>query len=162
MKKFLIIIISALFLTVLLSLPNIPRINQASATEIGEEIPECCKLRHNIDIGGTDYDKDTTLAPSNDRTQVNCPITGTLTAESKWAAYCTVDTIMTISDWIFWLALTLAGIMIVVAGVMFVTSAGSPEKAGKAKSMLTYSVIGFAVALLAKFIPAVARYFIGL
>jgi|AntRauTorckE6833_2_1112554.scaffolds.fasta_scaffold33543_3 cytochrome bd-type quinol oxidase subunit 2 len=45
-------------------------------------------------------------------------------------------------------------IMIIVSGIMYVTSAGSPDKVKKAKDTLTYSVIGLAVALLAYAIVA--------
>lgn len=40
-------------------------------------------------------------------------------------------------------------LMIIASGIMYVTSAGSPDKVKKAKDTLTYSVAGLIVALLA-------------
>ena len=76
-------------------------------------------------------------------------------------SYCTIDSVTTLTDWIFWIVFIVAAIIIVIAGLTFMTAAGDPDKAGKAKGMLTYGVIGILVAVLAKFIPAVARYFVG-
>lgn len=48
--------------------------------------------------------------------------------------------------------LTLAGfiavIIIIISGIEFITSSGNPEAAGKARSRLTYAIIGFIVILL--------------
>lgn len=38
-------------------------------------------------------------------------------------------------------------IMIIVAGIMFLLSAGSPERMGKAKAALTYAIIGLAIGI---------------
>lgn len=155
MKKILILL--AIVIAVMTFLPLT---SKAAPAEIGGGIVECCQLRHDVTIAGAEQVKTTILGPVADQTKTNCPF-GVPTLERKWAAYCTVDIIMTVSDWIFWLALTIGAIMIVVAAIMFVTSGGSPDKTGKAKGILTYAVIGFVVALLAKFIPAIAKYFIG-
>jgi len=47
------------------------------------------------------------------------------------------------------LIIFLGGIMIVVAGFLFMTSAGSPEKINTAKKALTYAIIGIIVGLTA-------------
>lgn len=44
---------------------------------------------------------------------------------------------------------TIAVIMIIVAGIFYVTSAGDAGKVTKAKNTLTYSIVGLLVALLA-------------
>lgn len=48
--------------------------------------------------------------------------------------------------------LTIAGfitvIIIIISGIEFITSSGNPEAAGKARSRLTYAIIGFIVILL--------------
>ena len=40
-------------------------------------------------------------------------------------------------------------IMIIVSGIFYLTSAGSPEKIKKAKDTLTYAIIGIVIAILA-------------
>ena len=79
----------------------------------------------------------------------------------NWAAYCTIDSVTTLTDWIFWIVFVVAAIIIVIAGLMYMTSAGDPEKTSKAKGVLIMGVVGIIVAVLAKFIPALVRYFIG-
>lgn len=46
-------------------------------------------------------------------------------------------------------------IMIIVAGILYLTSAGSPEKIGTAKKALTYAIIGIAIGLAAPAIVSV-------
>jgi len=81
---------------------------------------------------------------------------------SNWAAYCTIDTIYTVTDWIFWIVMILALLMFVIGGGIFVTSAGDPERAARGKKIVVYGIIGLAIALLAKLIPAVAKFLIGM
>ena len=53
-------------------------------------------------------------------------------------------------SFIFWIALALFPLMIVIAGIYFVTAAGNPEQIEKAKSIILYTLIGFIVILVAK------------
>jgi hypothetical protein len=53
-------------------------------------------------------------------------------------------------NFIFWIALALFPLMIVIAGFYFVTAAGDPAKVEKAKGIILYAVIGFIVVILAK------------
>lgn len=56
---------------------------------------------------------------------------------------------------------TLGVIMLIIAGVLFVTSAGSPEKVNSAKKAFFYAVMGIAVALAATAIINTVKYIIG-
>ena len=125
------------------------------------QVNECCIIRHaigKIPPDAANIAAGAVVAPSMGAT---CDMTVTV-ATPNWAAYCTLDTVMTISDWIFWIAFVLAGIVIVYGGIMFMTAAGDPEKAGKAKKVLAYGIIGIVVAIVAKFIPGIAKFFIGM
>ncbi|MFH1968072.1 MAG: TrbC/VirB2 family protein [bacterium] len=51
----------------------------------------------------------------------------------------------------------LGTIMIVLAGIFYLTSAGSPEKMTKAKTTLIYAIIGIAIAISAGTIVAVIK-----
>ena len=62
--------------------------------------------------------------------------------------------------WLFWGLIVLSVIMVLVAGYYYVTSAGNPEKAGKANKTLLYAAIGIAVAIIAKGVPILVASFI--
>ena len=59
----------------------------------------------------------------------------------------TVDRII---DIFFTLALYVTPLMIVIAGLLFVTAAGNPNQVQTAKNILLYSLIGFLIILVAK------------
>ncbi len=73
-----------------------------------------------------------------------------------------LNTITNVSNWIFYLVLLLSTIMIIYGGFTYIASAGDPTKSTKGKSILTYALIGLAVALLAKVLPSVMKFFLGL
>lgn len=52
---------------------------------------------------------------------------------------------------------SVAGIMIVVAGILFLTSAGDPKRLTLAKQCLTYAIIGLVIALAAQAIVATIK-----
>ena len=55
-----------------------------------------------------------------------------------------------IFNWVFAILLVVAAIAIVVAGYIFVTAAGDPDKIKKARDFVLYALIGVLVAFLAK------------
>ena len=59
---------------------------------------------------------------------------------------------------VFWAVGVLAVIMIIVAGVQMITSAGDPGAVTKAKRTLVYSIVGLIVAVLAY---AIVNFIIG-
>ncbi len=63
----------------------------------------------------------------------------------------------TLTTWLLTGLLTLAGILIVIAGYNYVTAAGDEEKVSRAKSMLIYAAVGVGVGLLSKIIVALAQ-----
>jgi hypothetical protein len=80
------------------------------------------------------------LAPAATDIVITNPITATSFGEI-------VDNILT---FIWWVALALVPLMIVIAGFYFVTAAGDPAKVEKAKGIILYAVIGFIIILLAR------------
>lgn len=66
-----------------------------------------------------------------------------------------------IIDFLFWVGMAVAPVMFIVAGFLYVTSAGSPQKVESAKKMMIYAVIGLAVLLLAKGLVEVLKSVIG-
>lgn len=59
------------------------------------------------------------------------------------------DVIKNIISILFWIIGILAVIVIIYAGITFITAAGNPSKVAQAKTMIIYAVIGLAVAILA-------------
>ena len=55
-----------------------------------------------------------------------------------------------IIDIFFTLALYVTPLMIVIAGLLFVTAAGNPNQVQTARNILLYSLIGFLIILVAK------------
>jgi hypothetical protein len=53
-------------------------------------------------------------------------------------------------NFLWWIAVALVPLMIVIAGFYFVTAAGDPSKVEKAKGIILYTVIGFFIILLAR------------
>ena len=52
---------------------------------------------------------------------------------------------------------TVGVIMIIVAGIFYLTSAGNPERIGVAKKTLIYAIVGIAIALSAGAIIAIVK-----
>ena len=71
-----------------------------------------------------------------------------------------IDWMEVILDWIFSIVMVVAVLFMLVAAFLFLTAGGSPEKIATARQMLTYAVIGIAVALLAYVIPYIVRGFL--
>lgn len=59
------------------------------------------------------------------------------------------DLLLKIAQGVGELVASLAVIMIIWAGILYLTSGGSPEKINKAKAALTYAIIGIIVGLAA-------------
>ena len=55
----------------------------------------------------------------------------------------------------------IAGVMFVVAGVMFVTSAGDPERVRTARRVMIYTAVGLAVILVASGLIKVLQSLLG-
>jgi len=146
------------------------------------EMSDCCKLNHDIEVSSA-----TTYKVFGACVNVGPPLTflencivserasgagTTCTSKNQtigpvnistpdWGGVCTMDTICTVTDFIFWAFLAIVVIIGVYAGFMFMTAGGDPGKIEKAKSMITYLVIGIVVAIAVKLIPALARAIIG-
>jgi len=75
---------------------------------------------------------------------------------------CLLDVIYTVTDWIFYLAVAVAVIFIVLGAFSIITAGGSPEKVQSGRNYILYAVIGLIIGLMAKGIPALARAILGL
>lgn len=64
------------------------------------------------------------------------------------------ELLVTIINWLLTILASLSILMIVVAGIMYITSQGDEGRVDKAKGWLTYSIVGLVVALLGYVIVA--------
>lgn len=71
------------------------------------------------------------------------------------------DIINNILTVLFNFALVLTPLMVVVAGIMFVTAGGSPDRVSTAKQILLWTAVGFVIILLARGLIVVIRAIIG-
>jgi hypothetical protein len=145
-------------------------------TEHGLEPSQCCKLKHAFCIGGTgDYCSGGRIYGSSSYNNIvgspdagaYCPLVSYETVPTggrtpNWAGLCMLDAIVTIADWIFYITMLTTAVALVFAGFILVTSGWSPDRVAKAKKVFWYSLLGVLVAVGAKFIPALARFFIGI
>jgi heme O synthase-like polyprenyltransferase len=73
-----------------------------------------------------------------------------------------VDAVASIGDIIKYAAMVAVGVALLIAAVMFVASAGNPNRVETARKIFYYSFIGIMIATLAHFLPGVVRFFLGI
>jgi hypothetical protein len=71
------------------------------------------------------------------------------------------DLLAKIADGVGTVIAALGTIMIIVAGILYLTSAGSPERMTKAKTALVYAIAGIVIGLAAHVIVKVIKEVIG-
>jgi hypothetical protein len=77
------------------------------------------------------------------------------------ALCCTLNTVYTVTDWVFFILMAVAVFMIILAGFKFVTGGDKPEETAKARQMILYAAVGIAVALLARAVPSLVKFVLG-
>ena len=95
------------------------------------------------------------------------PGTGTTSEGAKinvelFPMCCLLNSIYNVTDWVFYVLIAIVAVMIVFGGFYFVTAAGDPERATKGRQFIVYALIGLVIALLARLIPALVRFFMGI
>ena len=71
------------------------------------------------------------------------------------------DIIDRIIDFIFRIAIVVAPLMVVIGGVMIATAAGNPQQVARARNLLIWTAIGFAIVLLSKGIIVIIKQLLG-
>ncbi|HZX50241.1 MAG TPA: pilin, partial [Candidatus Paceibacterota bacterium] len=64
-------------------------------------------------------------------------------------------------DFIFTVSLIVAPILLVIAGVVFMTAAGDSSRVGTARRMLMWTIVGFGIILISKGLVEVLRGILG-
>ena len=60
------------------------------------------------------------------------------------------DLLNAVVGFIFWVGLTVAPVMLIVAGFIYVTSGGSPERVNTAKRWMLWTIVGLIIVLVAR------------
>ena len=121
---------------------------------------ECCRLSHNLTDVDSVCSKDKVVGPTNPQW---CDVNGDGTQDSvdnrtvKWGTCCLLDSIYTVSDWIFIMSFPLSILIFLVAGYFLLASGGDPQKVKNGKNLLTWGAIGLTIVILSKIIPAIIK-----
>jgi len=67
------------------------------------------------------------------------------------------EIIEAVTNWIFYLAVIIAPLIIIIGAFMFMTSGGEPNRVRKARNMIIWAAIGLAVILFSKGIYSIVR-----
>lgn len=149
-NKLLLIIRMVLFLLLIATVP-------VFAQESPEKPNECCLLSTDVSNVDTECVKGAVVGP---KTTADCTLGNITKTTDAWAMCCLVDTVNNITNWIFYFLLIVAVLMILIGGIIFMFAGGDAEKAGKGKSFIIYAIIGVAIGLLAKAIPALVVFIV--
>lgn len=75
---------------------------------------------------------------------------------------CTIiDFLNRVIDWLIYISLFVAVVMVIYAGILYVTGGGNTEKVKRATHTLIYALVGLAVVLLSKALAEIVRSILG-
>ena len=107
---------------------------------------EGCILKHNIVIGDVTYDAGSdTVALGLD----------------NWGMLCLLDSVYSVTDWIFYGLLALVTVFTVYGGFVIVTAGSDPAKVEQGRNFVIYATVGLVVAFLSRVIPSIAEGIVG-
>ena len=121
-----------------------------------QEIRENCTLTKNIKINDTIILEGTKV--QNGATTITGDTMGGATqtiSVKAWGTICLVNTINTVTDWIFFLLVSVAFILILIAGFLWMTSGGDATKQKQAGGMIAAALVGIVIAILSRIIPGI-------
>ncbi|MBU2578991.1 pilin, partial [Patescibacteria group bacterium] len=78
---------------------------------------------------------------------------------TKW---CSIDALAeSVGNWLFYIALAIVPLMVVISGAMLLSSSGNPEKVNKAKDMLIWTMVGVGVMFISKILYVIIKSALG-
>jgi len=121
-----------------------------------QEIKESCTLTKEIKINDTRILEGTTV---QDGTTVitgdTMGGTGQTIAVKEWGTICLVSTINAVTTWIFFILVSVAFILILIAGFLWMTSGANADNQKKAGQMIAAALVGIVIAILSRIIPGI-------
>jgi len=124
--------------------------------------PECCQLGGKAIQIGTDTPCAANSVVGSNETGAYCPGKTITCPKSNWGIYCLINGIYTVTDWIFFILIAVVAIMVLYGAFQIVTAGGDPGKVSTGRNFIVYAMVGFALALLAKAIPSIAKSILGM
>ena len=70
---------------------------------------------------------------------------------------CTLDTIYNVTNWVFYIVVSAAIILVVIGAYQIMTAGGNPDNVNTGRRYIMWSMVGLGVALLAKSFPEIAK-----
>jgi hypothetical protein len=111
-----------------------------------------CTLKHDINLGAESFSAGATV----------CEVGGGCGNETDtWGMFCVLDAIYTVTDWVFFVLIAIAALLVIWGGFTIATAGGNPENVNKGRSYILYAMVGLVVALLSRAIPSIAKALIG-
>jgi predicted ferric reductase len=102
------------------------------------------------------------LLPLTTFAQLQGPPSGTVAPNNGLNNVGAVQTTLcSVINWMFYLFIILAVIMVLVAAFKYLTASGDPEKVKSASHTLLYAAVAVLVAIIAKAFPSLIGSFIG-
>lgn len=87
-----------------------------------------------------------------------CPLDS---SDYPCALCCTFGTVFFVTDLIFVVLMVLVMIFVLLGAFYILTAGGEPDKVNKGRDFILYALIGFALALLARGVPMIITFLIG-
>ncbi|XOA42762.1 MAG: hypothetical protein ACKKMO_03125 [Candidatus Nealsonbacteria bacterium] len=109
---------------------------------------ESCTITHDVGIDGCRLDQ-LTDGYCNFADNPECGIC------------CLMNAVYTVTDWMFFVLIAVTGFLVIWGGFSITTAGGSEEKLKQGKDFILFAMIGLAIALFAKAIPALVRTVLG-
>ena len=138
-----IILTAFMMLSVFIALP-------ASAAEIQEK----CTLTRAITMENT-AGTQVTIAKGSPVTAGTEDIDADGGAYKNWGTICLLNTVNAVTDWAFFILISVAFVFILIAGFLWMTGRGEPDKMKQAANMIGAALVGIVIAILARVLPAV-------
>ncbi len=94
----------------------------------------------------------------------NCPTSGRCEFSDPakpCGACCFLQTLSNVTDWIFVILISLSGLFVVLGSMNLIMSGGDSAKIKSGREYVQYAVIGLIVGFLARAIPAIVRFAVG-
>lgn len=130
-----------------------------SGSGISGGLKDCCVLRNDITIGNDKCLKGDYVPKT---VEGKCPGNACAASnENNWGMFCVLNTVYSVTSWLFLILMSAVILMIIYGGFLYIVSQGLPERTKKAKQILTFAIIGLIVALLAKIIPSLVKFVMG-
>ena len=133
---------------------------------------DCCVLRTKVNLGSSGTcdpsksDEKLAAVTSTDLIAQQCGsyTHSNICASSTgpiWATFCLIDSIQYATNWIFYILSVVVALLAIYGAFVITTAAGDPNKVTSGRQILTFALIGLALALFAKFLPSIVIFFVG-